>query len=267
MAYPSIIGLMSKPTFQGNRWDLFYELVRTDFVMRYHNSILGFVWVLLKPFLLFLIIVTVFSFLFRSHDPHYQLNLLLGLLLYNFFAESTLRGITSLTDRSSVILKVNFPKIIAVYTTVANSLISFFSGFVVFVGFLGFSKSMGSELNLPYFFFLVVVFSGLILGINLFTGIIYIKLRDFLSVWEVILQLIFWGTPIVYPLSILPESLQRLALLNPLTVIITQSRAALISGDDFDWRLAAYAAALSSILLVLGFRFFSYQIKKVAENF
>src|SRR3989344_5703318 len=116
---------MSKSIFKGNRWDLFYELVRTDFVMRYHNSVLGFIWVLLRPFLLYLIIVTVFSFLFKSHDPNYQLNLLLGLLLYNYFAESTLRGVTSLYDRSSVILKINFPRIVAVYTSVANSFISF----------------------------------------------------------------------------------------------------------------------------------------------
>ena len=100
---------MSKSAFKGNHLDLFYELVRTDFVMRYHNSVLGFIWVLLKPFLLFLIIVTVFSFLFKNQDPHYQLNLLLGLLLYNYFSESTLRGITCLSERSSVILKVTFP--------------------------------------------------------------------------------------------------------------------------------------------------------------
>ncbi|PJC66481.1 LPS ABC transporter, partial [Candidatus Beckwithbacteria bacterium CG_4_9_14_0_2_um_filter_47_11] len=61
---------MSKSGFKKNNFDLFYELVRTDFVMRYHNSALGFVWVLLKPFLLYLIIMAVFSWLFGNHDPN-----------------------------------------------------------------------------------------------------------------------------------------------------------------------------------------------------
>lgn len=258
---------MSKPQFQGSWRDLFYELVRTDFVMRYHNSVLGFVWVLLKPFLLFLIIVTVFSFLFQSHDPNYQLNLLLGLLLYNYFAESTLRGVTSLYDKSQVILKVNFPKIIAVYTAVANSLISFLAGFLVFLIFWFEAKPINSLSGLGYFFFLVMVLSGLILSLNLFTSIIYTKLRDFLSVWEVLLQLIFWSTPIVYPISILPEKLQQVALLNPLASIINQSRVALINGGFYDWRTVGYSLAVTGVLLVAGYRFFASKIKQVAENF
>ena len=258
---------MSKPKFQGNHWDLFCELVRTDFVMRYHNSFLGFIWVLFKPFLLFLIIVTVFSLLFQSHDPNYQLNLLLGLLLYSYFSEGTLRGVTSLYDRSTVILKVNFPKIIAVYTSVANSLISFLAGVLVFLVFWFWSKPLDSLLGLGYFFLLVLILSGLILALNLFSGIIYTKLKDFFSIWEVLLQLVFWGTPSVYPLSVLPEPLQRLSILNPLAVIITQSRIALIDGGAYDWRLTAYVAGLTVFLLLCGFKFFSNQIKQVAENF
>lgn len=249
-----------------NYWDLFYELVRTDFVMRYNNSVLGFLWVLLKPFLLYIIIMLVFSLLFKNHDSNYQLNLLLGLLLYNYFSESTLRGVTSLHDRSSVILKVNFPKIIAIYTSVANSLISFLAGFLIFLGFWLWRRPAISLLDLGYFFFFMIILSLLILSLNLFTGIIYTKLRDFLSVWEVVLQLIFWGTPIVYPFSILPETLQKIMLLNPLAVIISQSRIALIGGT-YNWPVIIYALCFSLLFLLIGFRFFSKEIKKVAENF
>ena len=247
--------------------DLFYELVRTDFVMRYHNSVLGFVWVLLKPFLLFIIIVTVFSFIFGNHDPNYQLNLLLGLLLYNYFSEGTLRGVTSLYDRSSVILKVNFPKIIAVYTTVVNSLISFLAGLIVFLGFLLVTKQAIDWQGLVYFLLQVMILSALILAVNLFTGIIYIKLRDWLSIWEVGLQLIFWATPIVYPITILPERLRSLAFLNPLTVIIVQSRAGLIDHFGYDWKMVGYSLLASLILLFFASGFFARNIKKVAENF
>lgn len=258
---------MSKPKFQGNHWDLFYELVRTDFVMRYHNSVSGFIWVLLKPFLIFLIIASVFSFLFKSHDPYYHLNLLLGLLIYTYFAESTLRGVTSLYDKSQVILKVNFPKIIAVYTSVANSLISFLAGFLVFLIFWFWSRPLTSLVGIGYFFLMILLLSVLILALNLVTGIIYTRLRDFASVWEVALQLIFWSTPIVYPISILPSSIQRLIWLNPLTVVVTQSREALISGGSYNWQAVAYLLTVTGILLFTGYRFFSSRISKVAENF
>lgn len=258
---------MSKPAIYRNHWDLFYELVRTDFVMRYHNSILGFIWVLLKPFLLYLIIVWVFSFIFKNQDSNYQLNLLLGMLLYNYFSESTLRGITSLHDRSSVILKVNFPKIIAVYTSVANSLISFLAGLAVFFGFWFWSKPLDSLAGLGYFSLMVLILSAIILAINLCTGIIYTRLKDFLSVWEVLLQIIFWSTPIVYPVSVLPAALKKISFLNPLTLIIDQSRTALVGGGDYNWPAVVYIAGLAAVMLLAGYHFFSKEIKKVAESF
>src|SRR3989344_757866 len=174
----SIIPLMGKPKFRGNTADLFYELVRTDFILRYHNSLLGFIWVLLKPFLIFTILVTVFSLVFKIQDRLYPLNLLLGLLLYSYFAEATLRGITSLTEKSTIILKVNFPKSIAVFTSVVNSFISFFFGFLAFLGFWFLVKPNGSLLNLPFFCLLVLILTGLIIGVNFFLSLGYTKLKD-----------------------------------------------------------------------------------------
>ena len=257
---------MSKPKPKGNTPDLFYELVRTDFIMRYHNSILGFIWVLLKPFLLFLIIVVVFSWLFKSQDPFYPLNLLLGVLLYSYFSESTLRGVTSLYEKSTIIQKVNFPKVITAYTSVVNSFISFFAGFLVFLIFWFFNKPQASLAGLPYFFLLVLILSGLILAINLFTSIIYIKLKDLFSIWEVFLQLIFWGTPIVYPLSIIPEKLKNIVLLNPLAIVITESQSALISGQAYLWPKTIFALVIAILLLALGFWFFNKNINQVTEN-
>ena len=149
----------------------------------------------------------------------------------------------------------------------ANSFISFLAGFIVFLGFWLWQRPLPSLSGLGYFLVLILLLSGLILSLNFFTGIIYTKLKDFLSVWEVLLQLLFWGTPIVYPLSILPEPLQRLALLNPLAVIVSQSRVALISGSTDNCRLTAQVIVITAILLFFGYKFFSNQIKKIAENF
>ncbi|OGH36648.1 MAG: hypothetical protein A2959_03385 [Candidatus Levybacteria bacterium RIFCSPLOWO2_01_FULL_38_23] len=258
---------MSKPKFRGNTWDLFYELVRTDFVLRYHNSLLGFIWVLLKPFLIFAIMVTVFSLAFKIEDRLYPLNLLLGLLLYSYFAEATIRGISSLTEKSTIILKVNFPKSVAVFTSVVNSFISFFFGFLAFLGFWFWVKPDGSLLNLPYFFFLVLILTILIIGLNFFLSIVYTKLKDLLSIWEVLLQLLLYLSPIIYPLSLVPVRYQAIFLLNPLAIIITQARAVLVTGEVFDWQLVSYAFGLAVMILIFGWYFFQKQIKKITDNF
>jgi len=96
---------MAKTEIQNNTVDLFYELVRTDFVLRYRNSVLGFGWVLLKPFLLFTVLLVVFSWFFQARDPHYRYNLLLGVLIYSYFSESTQRGVVSLFEKASIILR------------------------------------------------------------------------------------------------------------------------------------------------------------------
>lgn len=263
----SIIPLMSKPKFRGNTADLFYELVRTDFILRYHNSVLGFIWVLLKPFLIFSILVSVFSLVFKIQDRLYPLNLLLGLLLFAYFSEATLRGITCLTEKSTIILKVNFPKAIAIFTSVVNSFISFFFGFLAFLGFWFLAKPAGSLLNLPYFFILIIILTLLIIGLNFIFSIGYTKFKDLLSIWEVLLQLILYLSPIIYPLSLVPEKYQTIFLFNPLAVIISQAQAALITGQGLNWQLVSYAFIISILVLVFGWLFFQRQIKKITDNF
>ncbi len=258
---------MNKPKPKSNTWDLFYELIRTDFTMRYHNSVLGFIWVLLKPFLLFLIIFTVFSWLFKSQDPYYNLNLLLGLLLFSYFSEATLKGVTSLHDKASIILKVNFPKIITLITSIVNSFISFLSGFLVFIIFWLFIQPPASLINLPYFLLQVLILSGLILGLSFFLSIIYIKLKDILSIWEVFLRLIFYAAPIIYPLSIIPEKIKQLFFFNPLAVVIVESRSALVTNQAFVWSRTLYALIITAIFLIAGFWYFQKNIKQVAEDF
>lgn len=258
---------MSKPKFRGNTGDLFFELVRTDFILRYHNSLLGFIWVLLKPFLIFSILVIIFSLVFKIQNRLYPLNLLLGLLLYSYFSEATLRGITCLTEKSTIILKVNFPKAMAIFTSVVNSFISFFFGFLAFLGFWFLTKPDGSLLNLPLFFLLIFILTILIIGLNFFLSISYTKLKDLLSIWEVLLQLLLYLSPIIYPLVFIPQKYQAIFLLNPMAVIISQSQAVLISGQSLDWRLTGYVLILSIVVLICGWLFFKQQIKKITDNF
>jgi len=115
--------------------DLIWTLVRTDFKVRYHGTIGGFVWALLKPLTMFVMLMSVFSFLFAS-DPHYKLNLIIGLFLWDFFAESTKAGLMSLDARGFLLTKARCPAWILVVTALSNALITFAVFTIIMVTFL-----------------------------------------------------------------------------------------------------------------------------------
>src|SRR5438552_7807326 len=105
------------------RAGLVWTLVRTDFKARYHGTIGGFVWALLKPMSMFVVLMGVFSFLFAS-NPSYKLNLIVGLFLWDFFAEGTKAGLTSLAARGYLLTKARVPPWILIVTSIANAVIT-----------------------------------------------------------------------------------------------------------------------------------------------
>ena len=119
---------------------------------------------------------------------------------------------------------------------------------------------------MPYFLIQIFSLSCLIAGLNFFIGIIYINLRDLSSIWELLLRLLFYGTPIIYPLSSIPAQYKKIFLLNPLAVIISESRKALINGEMFSWGQTIYALLLALMILLFGFHFFRKNIKFIAEK-
>ena len=102
---------------------LIWTLIRTDFKARYHGTLSGFVWALLKPTAMFVVLVAVFSFVFRS-EPNYKLNLILGLFLWDFFADATKTGMTSLAAKGFLVTKARFPRWIVVVTSIANAFLT-----------------------------------------------------------------------------------------------------------------------------------------------
>ena len=114
-----------------SNYDLLIEMVKTDFKLRYHGSVLGFIWVLLKPFLLFLILYIIFRYLFARGDIYFSLRLLLGLIIFSYFSEGTVHGLGALLSKANVILKVNFPRQIVVVASIINSLITLLISFII----------------------------------------------------------------------------------------------------------------------------------------
>lgn len=204
---------------------LLKQLVKTDFMLRYQGSFLGYLWSLLRPLALFLILYVVFVRFLKIGEsiPNYPVYLLLGIILWNYFAEVTSGSIGSIVGRGDLLRKINFPKYVIVLAGSVGALINLCLNLVVLVVFMVFT---GVDISKYALFapLLVVELFVLALGLGFFLSALYVKFRDVNYIWEVIMQGAFYATPILYPLSIIPLKASKLLLLNPMAQIIQDAR-------------------------------------------
>jgi ABC-2 type transport system permease protein len=214
---------------------LLKQLVVTDFKLRYQNSFLGYLWSLLRPLSLFLILYVVFVMFFHVDYgvKGSAVYLLLGIVIWNYFGEVTNIGATSIVSRGDLLRKINFPKYVIVlagsFTALINLLINLF---VVFC----FSLISHVHLGLTLLFLpsLLVELFLIALSIAFILAALFVKLRDINYIWEVIMQAAFYGTPIVYslkqPFFLHHPLTQKLLLLNPVAQMVQDARAAVFGG-------------------------------------
>ena len=208
---------------------LVWTLVRTDFKARYHGTIGGFVWALLKPMSMFVVLMGVFSFLFAS-NPTYKLNLIVGLFLWDFFAEGTKSGLTSLHARGYLLTKARVAPWILVVTSISNAVITLAVFSAVITIFLTGAGHPPTIRALAAFAAYCVALTAIVIGFSLAASVLFLRYRDLNQVWEMVLQAGFFLAPIIYPLDILPERFHFYLYVWPPTPVIEFSRAALVGG-------------------------------------
>lgn len=260
--------------------DLLWELIKTNFKLRYNNSVLGFLWVLIKPFATFVILYTVWTAFKGGSSPNYQVYLLLGIVLFTFVNEAVIFGMNGLLDKSHIILKVNFPREIAVMSSVTLAFINLMINMVIFTIFGFLNPITPTALGTLWFFVTVmVVFLG-IYGLDLFLSIMLIKLRDLQHIFELLFQLLFWATPIFYKLGEqIPydSTVGMIISLNPLGMFIDICRVALIEGKiatliilnhpvNSIWVVLGFFI-IAVLLIITGRIYFNRNVKKIAEYF
>jgi lipopolysaccharide transport system permease protein len=242
---------------------LVWTLVRTDFKARYHGTLSGFIWALLKPLAMFGVLMTVFSFIFQ--DPSYKLNLIVGLFLWDFFNEATKTGLTALQARSFLLTKARCPSWILVATSISNPLITLAVFYVVIFAFMiagGHPPTAGAlALFVAYGLALVTI----VIGFSLGASVLFVRYRDLNQVWDVVAQAGFFLAPIVYPLGIVPERFHFYFYLWPPTPIIEFSRAVLVSGVIPTRTAHLYLAIDAALALVLGILVFRRLAPRAAE--
>lgn len=212
---------------------LLTELTKTDFKLRYQGSVLGYLWALLRPLLMFAILYIVFAKLlqFGNDIPHYPVYLLTGTVLWGFFTECSQQGIQAMVGRGDLIRKISFPKYIVTVSTTLTAVINLLINLVVIVIFAlinGVTPSFSWLLVLPLIFELYL----LALGISFLLGSINVKYRDIGSIWDVLIQALFYAVPIIYPIAMVAETstwAAKVILLNPIAQVIQDVRWSLIT--------------------------------------
>lgn len=260
-----------------NSKDLFFELVKTNFKIRYNNSVLGFLWVLLKPFLTFVIMYVVWTAFRGERAQNYQVYLLLGVILFTFVNEGIVLGMNGLLDKAHIILKVNFDRQIAVLSSVAMSIINLCINLVIFFIFALFNPINPSFVGVVFFLITIAIAIFIMYSLNLFLSIMLIKLRDLQHIFELFFQLLFWVTPIFYSIDELGGDIGNIISLNPLGMLIRIARQSLIEGEISTiliWQtqvssiyIVAIASLFGLVIFLLGRIYFKNEVRKVAEYF
>jgi lipopolysaccharide transport system permease protein len=243
--------------------ELFYFLVWRDLKVRYKQTVLGALWVILQPLLMTLIFVVFLGFVVRvpSENIPYPLFLYSALLAWTYFSNAIASSSFSLVGNASMITKVYFPRVIVPLASVAVRLADFLIASVILFALIAYYR-ISPGWNLLLAPLLVIHLTILATAIGLFLAALNVKYRDVGTVLPVLLQLWMFISPIIYPSSLIPARWQRLYNLNPLTGIIENFRASLF-GLPLDYNSFLSSFVVTVIILIYS----TYVFRQLEDEF
>ena len=208
---------------------LLNELIARDIKTKYRRSLLGVLWTILNPVLMMVVLSVVFSNLFRFDIEYFPVYLLSGQLIFNFFSESTTNAMSAIIANGPLIKKIYVPKYMFVLSRIFSSTINLLASFTALICVM-----LVMRVRLHYTVLLSWIPLGLIvffsLGVGLILAAITVKFRVIMHLYSVFTTALMYLTPVIYPMSILPEWLEKIVLLNPITNILMMFRNLMIYG-------------------------------------
>lgn len=257
---------------------LLKQLVITDFKLRYQGSVLGYVWSLFKPLMMFGVLYVVFTYIIPTGKdiPHFPAYLLLGIVIWTFFTEATNMGLGSIVGRGDLIRKVNISKVSIVVSAILSAGVNLMLNSLILIVFM---IASGAEINWSMIGWVPILLIELVLlcaGLAFILSALYVKFRDFAPIWEIVLQVMFYATPIIYPLQLAFNASPRIAeilSLNPLAQIMQDLREILITPVTLTthevlpgvWSFII-PVVIISILTVGGYFYFKQRAKYFVED-
>ncbi len=230
---------------------LLSELVARDIKIKYRRSVLGVLWTLLNPLFMMIILSVVFSSIFKYDIENFPLYILSGQVIFNFFNDATTSSMTSIIGSAALIKKVYVPKYLFVVSRVFSSFINLMAAFTALIFVM---VAMRAELHwtviLAVFpLTMIVTFS---LGMGMLLAALTVKFRDIMHLYSVFMTGLMYLTPVIYPMSILPEPVRLVVSLNPLTNIVEMFRDVMFYNAVPTFSSLLIGIIESIIILVLG---------------
>jgi ABC-2 type transport system permease protein len=272
-------------------WHLTYNIARNEFKLKFFGSVLGYLWQVMNPLLLFGVLYVFFVVVSKvgaggqPDEQFYGVQLLGSIVLFSFFSESTMGSVRSVVDRENLVRKIQFPRLVI---PLAITLLAFFNLtmnlIVVFIfALISGVHPMLSWLELPLILVVLMVFST---GLSMLLSAMFVRFRDIKPIWEVISQIIFYGSPVIIPLEKVREKLltpphnsefhqilYHIYMLNPLVTIFQQFRHAMVTHATISaesalggWSGLLEPLGVALAIFALGFWVFNRSAPYVAEN-
>jgi ABC-2 type transport system permease protein len=202
-------------------------LAAAEFKLKYRESVLGYLWSLLKPLALFSILYVVFGHFFKLRGglENYPIYLLIGIVLWTFFLDATTTTMVSLVVKGPLLRKMYFPRLIVPVSTTAAAAMTFGINLLAVAAFIAWNRIVPQVdwLLIPLLLLELYLFA---FGVAIILSTLYVRFRDMAPIWEVVAQVLFYATPIIYPLTLVPYHWVRvLQMLNPFGQVVEDVRA------------------------------------------
>jgi|TARA_B110000881_G_scaffold202782_1_gene202993 lipopolysaccharide transport system permease protein len=244
---------------------ILFNFAITDLKIRYKNSVLGVLWSILEPLLMLAVLFFVFSTMFKNEIDYFPIYLLSGLITFNFFKNGTTIALSSLSDRSSLITQIYFPRSIPAISSVFTAsimLIVELTVLGVFMVYFQFTPSLTILYLIPIYMLAFI----LVLGVSLALSVLNVKFRDIQFIWGIILHAGFFLTPIFYRFDFLPESVQNILQLSPVVQIVEMVHHVALYGTLPSLNSILYSVGSIFAILGIGYLIFrKYQSRIVEE--
>jgi ABC-2 type transport system permease protein len=258
-------------------WHLTYNIARNEFKLRFFGSVLGYVWQLMRPLLLFGVLLFVFSHVAKvSTAPHYAVALLAGIVLFTFFGEATGGAVRSVVDRENLVRKIHFPRLViplAIVMLASFNLALNLTVVLIFALAEG-VRPMISWVEAPLIIAMLIIYCT---GLAMLLSAMFVYFRDIQPIWEVLNQVLFYASGILIPVELMREKLSgwefHLLMLNPLAIVVEQFRHAMVDRGALSagqviggWWQLLEPIGIVVFVFVLGFWVFNRSAPLIAEN-
>lgn len=249
------------------------EMVATDFKVRYQESTLGYLWSLLRPLFMFAILYVLFTYIIPlgKSNEHYGVILLVGIVVWNFFSETTSIGANSVVANGNLLRKISIPRYLIVFASSISALINLFINLGVVVVFALVNKvypTVDWLMMIP----LVIELFAFSMGVAFLLSALTVKFRDITYIWEIFLQGGFYASVIIFPITMVPESVRSYFYINPIVQIVQDARNFVLSHHAHTQTLwnsvDSLAIKIAPFLVVAGFIFLgAWYFKKRSPYF